>query len=378
MEQKKGFKGFNRNLECRDYVYSKENESINSFMKPFKIGKSYTYDFAELYKSGFHFSENLLCEFAAVSPCGNGEINRFCEVKAGGEIKHSRNNTLSACSEVKIVKEIKETNLAHTAFRNLLDLINNGLKESETAYKSPVTKRGMLTYVDGFYSVSSDTGNNTKVEVIGLHSIAANTGFDAEAITKSDCSISAATGESSASICEGDNSVSVSTKGCSASFGKGESSIAATTCPFSVAVNEGKASAALSSGHNSLVSTSGFSSLAAGTGRNSLVSGTGRYSASVVMGGSSCAISHGEKSVSLATGERSSASVDGNNSIAIATGEGGKAKGIMGSWLVLTEIERQDNGVCIVKEVKAFKIDGEKIKPDTFYILKNGEAVKTE
>ena len=74
------------------------------------------------------------------------------------------------------------------------------------------------------------------------------------------------------------------------------------------------------------------------------------------------------------TGYCSAATVERKNSIAIATGYQGKAKGSKGSWIVCTERDNDNNILC----VKAAQVDGEKIKENTFYTLKNGEFVESE
>ena len=82
----------------------------------------------------------------------------------------------------------------------------------------------------------------------------------------------------------------------------------------------------------------------------------------------------GDYSVATNTGNCSAATVEGKSSVAIVTGYGGKAKGVKGSWIVCTERDNNYNILC----VKATEIDGEKIKENTFYTLKNGEFVKAE
>ena len=68
--------------------------------------------------------------------------------------------------------------------------------------------------------------------------------------------------------------------------------------------------------------------------------------------------------------------VSGKESIAIVTGKDSKAAGALGDWIVLTERGEWNGDTCPIKEVKAFKVDGEKIKADTFYKLVDGEAVE--
>lgn len=78
------------------------------------------------------------------------------------------------------------------------------------------------------------------------------------------------------------------------------------------------------------------------------------------------------------TGDRSAAIVNGKESIAIVTGYKSKAKGCIGSWLVLTERDDWDGETYPIKEVKAVKVDGCNIKKDTFYMLINGKVEKVE
>lgn len=78
------------------------------------------------------------------------------------------------------------------------------------------------------------------------------------------------------------------------------------------------------------------------------------------------------------TGDYSAAKVSGKESIAIVTGVGGKAAGALGDWIVLTERRVWNGDTCPIKDVKAFRVDGEKIKPDTWYQLVDGEAVEVE
>ena len=86
----------------------------------------------------------------------------------------------------------------------------------------------------------------------------------------------------------------------------------------------------------------------------------------------------GDHSAATNTGDRSVSIVEGKDSVAIVTGKDSKAKGALGCWIVLTERGDWNGETYPIFEVKAFKVDGEKIKTDTFYQLINGEAVEVE
>lgn len=98
-------------------------------------------------------------------------------------------------------------------------------------------------------------------------------------------------------------------------------------------------------------------------------SNTGNYSA---------ATNTGYRSAATNTGNYSAAEVTGKESIAIVTGKDSKAKGSIGCWIVLTERGEWDGNVYPIKEVKAVRVDGEIIKPDTYYKLINGEVIPCE
>ena len=91
----------------------------------------------------------------------------------------------------------------------------------------------------------------------------------------------------------------------------------------------------------------------------------------------SAATNTGNYSAATNTGDQAIASVnEAEESIAIVTGKDSSASGSLGCWIVLTERgEWNGNGYPII-EVKAFKVDGKKIKPDTRYKLVEGEAVE--
>ena len=64
----------------------------------------------------------------------------------------------------------------------------------------------------------------------------------------------------------------------------------------------------------------------------------------------------------------------GDWAVVSAIGFNSAIKAQTGSWIVLAEYDKALKPVC----VRAAQIDGEKLKPDTFYTLKNGEFIETE
>ena len=91
----------------------------------------------------------------------------------------------------------------------------------------------------------------------------------------------------------------------------------------------------------------------------------------------SAATNTGYQSAATNTGNYSAAIVEGKESIALATGIKSKAKGKIGCFIVLTEWKEINNEYHIV-DIKSAKVDGENIKEDTFYMLKDGKFVEVD
>ena len=98
--------------------------------------------------------------------------------------------------------------------------------------------------------------------------------------------------------------------------------------------------------------------------------------ASTNTGYRSASTNTGDYSASTNTGDYSKADVSGKGSVAAALGIDSKAKGALGCWIVLAEWAQDDEYNWHRTDVQCFKVDGENIKPDTWYKLKNGDLVE--
>ena len=114
------------------------------------------------------------------------------------------------------------------------------------------------------------------------------------------------------------------------------------------------------------------------TGEQSVSTNTGDYSAATNTGYRSAATNTGDQSAATNTGDHSAATVEGKESVAIVTGIGGRARGALGCWIVLTERGDFDGVTFPIKEVKAFKVDGVNIKENTFYRIVDGKPVEVD
>ena len=69
---------------------------------------------------------------------------------------------------------------------------------------------------------------------------------------------------------------------------------------------------------------------------------------------------------------------EGKNSVVCCAGSDSCVKAKKGSWITLSEWGNNDEGEYVPICVKTMQVDGETIKEDTFYRLKNGEFVEVE
>lgn len=79
-----------------------------------------------------------------------------------------------------------------------------------------------------------------------------------------------------------------------------------------------------------------------------------------------------------ATGDQGAASATGKAGVALAAGYECKAMGALGCAICCVERGEWDGETFPIIAVKAATVDGEKIKADTWYQLKNGEFVEVE
>ena len=103
---------------------------------------------------------------------------------------------------------------------------------------------------------------------------------------------------------------------------------------------------------------------------------SGNSSRQAASGNSSRQAASGNYSRQAASGDSSIQETIGKNCVMMSAGNEGKARGKIGSWIVLTEWKSRGNES--IPTVVAKRIDGTEVKEDTWYTLKNGEFVEVE
>ena len=118
-------------------------------------------------------------------------------------------------------------------------------------------------------------------------------------------------------------------------------------------------------------------------------SATGYKGASSATGDYGASSATGNCGASSATGYKGASYANDPESVAVSWGYKGKAMGALGSHIVLAEwkyigskeddrYDKSEQKAWEFVGAKMFRVDGEKVKPDTWYRLENGELVEVD
>jgi hypothetical protein len=141
---------------------------------------------------------------------------------------------------------------------------------------------------------------------------------------------------------------------------------------FSQLAASGNFSKLAASGYSSQLAASGYCSQLAASGNFSQLAASGNFSKLAASGYSSQLAASGYSSQLAASGDSSQLAASGNYSVVMCAGHNSTAKAKKGSWITLAEWENV-NGEWTPIHVITKKVDGVKIKEDTFYRLVNGK-----
>lgn len=172
----KSYKGFDKNLKCRDFQY--------------EIGKEYEMDGEiKVCRRGFHACESPLEVFDHYSMIGS----RFCEVEQDGNISKEDRETKICSSKIKIKAELK-----------LADMINLGVEWLKEITSPEKIKTSIKDNSSGYNAKIGSSGYNAQIGSSGDNAKIGSSGGDAKIDS---------TGEDCVIMCAGINSVAKASKG---------------------------------------------------------------------------------------------------------------------------------------------------------------------
>ena len=193
------YKGFDKDLKCRDFQY--------------EIGKEYEEKKARSCETGFHACEYPLDVFGYYPPA----TSRFCEVEQSGDIDKDSNGTKIASTKIKIGAEIGIIGIVKASVEYIKSKVDwDNAKESSTANQSVATntdKQSAATNT-GNQSAATNTGDYSASTNTGDYSVATNTGNQSVATNTGNQSVVTVEGKDSVAIVTGKNSGAKGAIGC--------------------------------------------------------------------------------------------------------------------------------------------------------------------
>ena len=315
----KGYKGFNKDLKCMGFQYE-EGKEYETDKKPVRCTKN-----------GFHLCENPLDTWSYY-PLNSG--SKYYQVEGSGDVSRAeKEDSKIAVQKIKINAAI-----------SLFDMIKIGVDVILKKVKATIGDYAHAA-TTGDYAHAATTGDSAHAATTGDYAHAATTGYHAHAATTGYHAHAATTGDSAHAATTGDSAHAATT---------GDSAHAATA------------------GNYAHAATAGNYAHAATTGDSAHAATTGHYAHAATAGHSAHAATTGDSAHAATAGHYAHAATTGENTIAAGIGANNKAKANLGSWIVLSEYDDNYNLKC----VKTAKVDGKKILPDAWYMLKDGKFVK--
>ena len=239
--------------------------------------------------------------------------SRYAEIEQSGKIEEEENSTKVCSSRIKIKAELK-----------LADFINIGIEWlKDITSPSKVKTDGAL----------NDNGDRKKK--IGSSGDSAQIGSSGD----------------SAKIGSSGDSAQIGSSGDSAKIG--------------------------SSGYSAKIGSSGDSAQIGSSGDSAKIGSSGDYAQIGSSGDSAKIGSSGDSAKIGSSGDSAKIDSTGEDSVIMCAGNSSRAKAKVGSWITLAEWKWSDEKnhnvpVCVKTEY----VDGENVKADTWYQLKNGKFIE--
>ena len=324
----KGFKGFEKDFSCKGKQYEE-----NTTYEEHGVGCCH--------KGVMHFCEDpweVLNHYDLVD--GNGNFSEFAEVEALGQVWNDG--------------EKRATNKIHIGAKL-------GFKDFIKACIDFTIERTKFDGSSGDSAKIGSSGNYAKIGSSGGSAQIGSSGNYAKIGSSGDYAQIGSSGDSALIGSSGDFA-QIGSSGNSAKIGSSGNSAQIGTSGNSAQIGSSGDSAQIgSSGDSAQIGSSGNSAQIGSSGNSAKIGSSGDYAQIGSSGNSAKINSTGEDAVIMCAGSRS------------------KAKGKKGSWITLAEwVKDEEKGRYVPVCVKTERVDGEKIKEDTYYTLKNGEFVEVE
>ena len=328
----KGFKRFEKDFSCRGKQYEE-----NTTYEEHGVGCCH--------KGVMHFCEDpweVLNHYDLVD--GNGNFSEFAEVEALGQVWNDG--------------EKRATNKIHIGAKLGL----KGFLKSCIDFTIEKTKyESNGTNLPGDYAQIGSSGDYAKIGSSGYSAQIGSSGYSAQ-------------------IGSSGNSAQIGSSGNSAQIGSsGDYAKIGSSGYYAKIGSSGYSAKIGSSGNSAQIGSSGYSAQIGSSGDYAKIGSSGYY-AKIGSSGYSAQIGSSGNSAKIgSSGYYAKINSTGEDAVIMCAGSRSKAKGKNGSWITLAEwVKDEEKGRYVPICVKTERVDGEKIKEDTYYTLKNGEFVEVQ
>ena len=327
----KSYKGFDKNLRCRDFQY--------------KIGGIYEMDGEiKVCNRGFHACESPFDVFDYYTMIDS----RFCEVEQDGNISKEDRGTKICSSKIKIKAELK-----------LADMINLGIEWLKEITLPEKIKTSIKDNSSGNYAKIGSSGDDAKIGSSGDGAQIGSSGDDAK-IGSSGYDAKIGSSGDGAQIGSSGYDAKIGSSGYDAKIG-----------------SSGYDAQIGSSGNNAQIGSSGNNAKIGSSGDGAKIGSSGN-NAKIGSSGDGAKIgSFGDGAKIGSSGNNAKIDSTGEDCVIMCAGINPVAKASKGSWITLSEWSYSEGKqryipICVKTEF----VDGEKIKADTYYSLKGGVFVE--
>ena len=344
------YKGFDKDMKCRGFQY--------------KVGKEYEMGGEiKCCKQGFHACKSPLEVWNYYDMLNS----RFAEVEQSGKIDEEEKSTKVCSSHIKIKAELKLADIINIGVEWLKDITSPSKVKTDGALNDNGDRKKQIGSSGDSAQIGS-SGDSAQIGSSGDYAQIGSSGDYAQIGSSGDSAQIGSSGYS-AKIGSSGDSAQIGSSGYSAKIGSSGDSAKIGSSGYSAKIG--------SSGYSAKIGSSGDYAQIGSSGYSAKIGSSGDYAQIGSSGDSAQIGSSGDYAQIGSSGDYAQIDSTGDDSVIMCAGNKSKAKAKIGSWITLAEWEWSDKKnryvpVCVKTEY----VDGENIKADTWYQLKNGEFVE--
>ena len=344
------YKAFDKNMQCRGFQY--------------EVGKEYEMDGEiKCCNRGFHACKSPIEVWNYYDMLDS----RYAEVEQSGKIEKEENSTKVCSSHIKIKAELKLDDIINIGVEWLKDITSPSKVKADGVLNDNGNRRKQIGS-SGDYAQIGSSGDYAQIGSSGDYAKIGSSGDSAQIGSSGDSAKIGSSGNS-AQIGSSGNSAKIGSSGNSAKIG-----------------SSGNSAQIGSSGNYAKIGSSGDSAQIGSSGDYAQIGSSGDYakigssgdSAQIGSSGDSAKIGSSGNSAQIgSSGNYAQIDSTGEDSVIMCASNSSRAKAKVGSWITLAEWKWSDEKKRDVPVyVKTEYVDGENIKADTWYQLKNRKFVE--